>query len=61
MLKDVESADSMLFLQEEYSYIMRVRKKERENGMGNLPLYYTVLKDKIIILFRSPVQKLIFA
>lgn len=61
MLKDVESADSMLFLEEEYSYIMRVRKKEGENGMGNLPLYYTVLKDKIIILFRSPVQKLIFA
>lgn len=61
MLKDVESADSMLSLEEEYSYIMRVRKKEGENGMGNLPLYYTVLTDKIILLFRSPVQRLIFA
>lgn len=47
-------------LEEENSYVKRVGKKKGENGVGHLPLHYTMLK-KIIILFRSPVPTLIFA
>lgn len=47
-------------LEEENSYVKRAGKKKGDNGVGHLPLHYTVLK-KILILFRSPVPTLIFA
>lgn len=61
MLKDTKSSDSMLCLEEESSYAKRVGKKKGENEMENLPLCYTMLEEKKIILFRSPAQMLIFA
>lgn len=41
--------------------LRRVGKKKGENKMENLPLCYTMLEEKKIILFRSPAQMLIFA
>ena len=61
MLKDVKSSDSMLFLEEEYSYIRRVGKKKGEMGWEICLYIILCLRTQLMILFRRPVQTLIFA
>jgi hypothetical protein len=49
----------MIYLEEEHFHAKRVGRKKDENRMGNLPLCYTILKEKTIPL-RCFTQMLLF-